>query len=726
MPNIVYSSEILYLKFPKLINNYSNINFQSKNLIDKSNLSVTSNIDSSNKYSPNLSSKFEKSEKKNKHNLNSEDSLEFKKTKNKLNKKIKKHTILDTEELFIDDSVELEAKNIASYKSNKYKKKNKNKNLNNLSTSFSQNQVVNREFNLTGPLTIQDLSFKLNIPEAEIITYLFLKGISVTINDIIDVVTIQEIASNYNFTVVESDINTTDILNYTRPFLSSNNEIIKRSPIITIFGHVDHGKTTLLDNIMKTHLARNEYGGITQSINSYELEWEYALGKYKLIFLDTPGHEAFSSMRLRGAKITDIALLVVAADDGLKPQTIESIKYILNMKLAHIVVINKIDKRDINILKIKEELSNYNMIPEEWGGDTKILEVSALTGQNIESLLTTICLLSDQQNYATNFNVPAQGTILEAYLDNKKGIVVHALVQQGILKIGDIIVSGNIFGKVKSLFNIKNQQVNQVYSSSIIKILAFSSSPKSGSSFFQVDNEKQAKQFIDLENDRNIKVTKNFKVLNKKVSFDSYKSIKQLNLILKTDTQGTLEALINSLVKIPQSKVQINLIDGSFGNISSKDIELALASNSILIGFQVDVSNHITNLVKQYNLNLHIFYVIYDLLNYVQKCMLDLIDIEYENVFIGSATVQTVFSINKGYVAGCLVNEGMLKKMCYIYVYQATNLIYHGFLTSLKRMKNDVNEVLVNHECGVMCDYNEWKVKDLIKAYDLKPKEKTL
>lgn len=722
MSNIVYSNEILYLRFPKLLNSYSNIATQAKSVIGKANLPLsTKDGDNSNKYS--LSSG--KNEKKNKHNLNSEDILESKKNKSKLNKKVRKNAILDTDDLLIDDSVDLDNKNINSYQSNKHKKRNKGKNFNEILPSSDQNQSLNSEVILDSSLSVQDLSTKLHIPEAEIIKYLFLQGISATINDVIDISIAKEIALNYNVSVIEDNSKVLEIANQANK-LSLNDQVIKRAPVITIFGHVDHGKTTLLDAIMKTHVVKYEYGGITQAINGYEAEWEYELEKYKLVFLDTPGHEAFTSMRLRGAKITDIALLIVAADDGLKPQSIESIEYILSMKLAHIVVINKIDKVDTNVSKIKQELSNYNMVSEEWGGNTKIVEVSALTGKNIDNLLSTICLLAKLNNYTTDFNLPAEGTILEAYLEKKQGIVANALVQRGILKVGDIIVSGKVYGKVKSLLDINNKKVTQVYSLSIIKILAFSLPPESGSNFLQVNDEKKAKQLVHFYNYKNVGIVKSLKTLNKKISSDSSKSIKKFNLILKTDTQGTLEALINSLAKISQSKVQINLINGNVGNITSKDIELALAANSAVIGFQVEASSNIINLVKQYNLNFKMFYVIYDLLDYIQQYMLNLVDVEYENIFVGSAIVQTVFSINKGSVAGCLVNEGSLKKMSYIYVYQGINLVYNGFLISLKRMKSDVDEVLVNNECGVMCEYNDWKVKDLIKAYDLMPKEKTL
>lgn len=726
MSNIVYSSEILYLRFPKLISNYSNTKFYDKNSTNKLNQFIhakNKNEDNSKKYTINLSNKLDKNERKYKNRLNLEETLESK--KNKLDKKVRKNSILNTENFFIDDSIDLDIKNSDTYKINKYRKKEKNKNINNSSLIFNHNTITKRAVNLSSALSIQDLSSKLNIPEAEIIKYLFLQGISVTVNDIIDIVIAKKIALHYSFEIIENNIENIH-LKIQNNNLNFNNQPTRRPPVITIFGHVDHGKTTLLDSIMKTNLVNQEYGGITQAINGYEIELRYNSELYKLVFLDTPGHEAFMSMRLRGAKITDIALLVVAADDGLKPQTIESIKYILSMELAYIVVINKIDKSDIDLFKIKEELSTYNIVSEEWGGNAQIVEVSALNGQNIDILLSKICLLVELQNLKADFTQFAEGTILEAYLDKKKGIVARALVQQGTLKMGDLIVAGTIYGKVKNLLDISNKQLTNAYPSSIVQILAFSLPPESGSKFIVVNNEKEAKQLINANSNTSLEIKEKLKKLNKKIAISTNNKIKQLNLILKTDTQGALEALMSSLIQIPQKKVQINLINANVGNFSYTDIELALTSGSILIGFQVDTSNDINNLVKQHNLNLKKFNVIYDLLNYIQDYMLSLVDLEYEYIFIGSALVQNIFSVNKGYVAGCIVNEGILKKMSYIYVYQEDNLVYSGFLTSLKRVKNDVNEVTLKNECGVMCNYNDWKIRDVIKAYDLKPKEKSL
>nr|QCI06546.1 Translation initiation factor 2 [Erythroglossum lusitanicum] len=574
-------------------------------------------------------------------------------------------------------------------------------------------------------MSIQELSYKLNIPEAEIITYLFLKGISTTINQVIDISIAKKVALKYDFNILDDEeINQVKMNSLNKKKNLSENSI--RAPIVTIFGHVDHGKTTLLDYILKTNCVSKEYGGITQAITGYEIDWLYNSNVFKLVFLDTPGHEAFSSMRLRAAKVTDIALLVIAADDGLRPQTIESIKYILEMQLSYIIIINKIDKTDIDVIRIKEELSKYNILSEEWGGDALIVEVSAITGKNIELLLSNICLLSNCKKLTANPNQYAEGTILESNLDKQKGIIANIIIQNGTLKIGDIIIAGNIYAKVKSLISSNNIQIPFSGPSSIVKVLGFSKLPESGILFNVVNDEKQAKQYIQKFSNSYYNLNQALKSLNTRVTLKDKNKLKQLSLIIKTDTLGSLEAILNSLSKISQKKVQINIIAANSGNISSTDIELALTTKSILIGFNIDITNYINNLVKKNILILKVFNVIYNLLDYIENCMMNLIEIEYKRVFIGRATVQTVFYMNKGSVAGCVVNDGKLRKMSFIIVYRDNNIVYEGKLNSLKHLKDDVEEVFVNKECGLMCDYNLWQTSDIIESYDLIPEKKSL
>nr|QCI08217.1 Translation initiation factor 2 [Pterothamnion crispum] len=730
--------KVWYLSYPKLIEAVTfNSVTKTKSLVNINNTFV--NISDKNS---NLNS-FNKFDKKNKSNSKAEDLLEIKKKKNKLQKKNRKQISLENEDLFIsktskvilnDDNLNTEL--IKAHKINKNKKKSKlkqdfNESIINLDVD-SNHLSTNKEIIINSPLTIQELSYKLSIPEAEIITNLFLKGISVTINQVIDVSIATDLASQYNFIVLNesSTKNFKLASHYNLNDSSLSNNIVKRNPIITILGHVDHGKTTLLESILNTNLVQKEKGGITQSIDSYDIEWLHDSYLYKLVFLDTPGHEAFSSMRMRGTQVTDIALLIVAADDGLKPQTVESIKYILDKQLPYIVVINKIDKSDINIIKIKEELASYNIIDEKWGGNAIFVEVSALKRQNIDTLLSNICILSDLQLLKANPDQLAQGTILEAHLDQKQGPIANIVVQNGTLKVSDIIISGNIYGKVKVILNNIGNKIQKALPSSIVQVLGFPVVPHAGMSFHIVHDKKKAKEYIseNIINIENLNIALN--ILNNRVTLDSCNNnfnIKHINLILKTDTQGSSEAIINAFNQISQEKVQINILNISSGNISNNDIELALASNSLIIGFKVDIPNSIRHIIKKYNLSVVSFNVIYDLLDHITSYMLKLVDPEYDKVILGKAVVQTVFYINKGSVAGCFVKSGKLKKQSYLNIYRENELIHNGILSSLKRMKDDVDEVPEGNECGVMSnDYTLWKNNDIIEAYELDEKEKQL
>jgi len=713
----IYSDKILYLNSPKLITNFKNnsnnytFNSQPTNLIisNKINKSILNNDIGNNKF-----------DKRYKNNLVSQDNVEIKKSKVRTSKKYKKQEILENEELFFNQSSSV----LNSHKITKYKKKNKKFNANQNNTiNNSDSSRVDKDIIISRPLTVQELSNQLNISEAKIITDLFLQGISVTINDLIDIDISIEIAKKYDFNIVNpciSSVKSSEKIDY-------NDSLIKRPPLITILGHVDHGKTTLFDAILNTQFTSQEFGGITQNINGYEIDHLYNNDLYKLVFIDTPGHEAFSSMRFRGSKITDIALLVVAADDGLKPQTIESIKYILEMDLLYIVVINKIDKKNINISKIKENLMAYNIISQDLGGDAVFVEVSALENINIDLLLSNICLISDLNKFVSNPNRLAEGTVLESHLNKKQGLIANLVIQNGSLKIGDWIVAGHIYGKVKNIKDFQNNRLNEALPSSIVKVLGFSSSPESGISFQVVSTEKEAKIYINSFNyDSNTILNNSLKSLNSRVTFNREKNLKKLNLIIKTDTQGSLEAIINSLSKISQSKVQFNILSADASNISNTDLELALATNSIIIAFGLDISLYINHSVKQNSLILKTFNIIYDLLDYIKTYMLDLIDIEYEHLLIGNAIVKEVFFINKGLAAGCLVTEGKIKKSSYICIYRNKDLVYEGYIISLKHLKEDIEEVVLNKECGIMCDYNEWEKGDIIYAYELHPKEKSL
>lgn len=682
-------------------------------------------------------------DKKNKNSVHSEDILDIRKKKNKLQKKSRKQVALEGDELFRNNSTNLifneENLNndvIKVPKISKNKKKNQNKtytsNLNhneeiNKETCF---ESLNKEIIINSPVTIQELSSKLQIPEAEIIKYLFLQGIPVTINQIIDIVMVKDIALNYGI-IVKDDIydNLTNPITLDTSFDNSSYNLIERPPIITVLGHVDHGKTTLLDSILKTNVVKKEFGGITQAIANYEVKFLYEANLYKLVFLDTPGHQAFSSIRARGAEVTDLILLVVAADDGLKPQTVEAINHIFDNNLPYLVAINKIDKPGINTLKVKEELANYNIIDPSLGGDAIIVEVSALKQTNINALLSQICLLSNLQNLKANPDQLASGTIIETYLDIKRGPVAILVIKNGSLKVGDFIVAGNVYAKVKIIINNIREKQELALPSSIVQILGFSSLPQAGESFYVVNNKKSAEYDVRIDQENNKRRTLNN--LNNRITWDSSHNkgvnLKNLNLILKTDAQGSSEAIINALHNISQDKVQINILQLNFGNISHRDIELASTSNSIIIGFNVHISSKANDLAKQLNVLVKTFHIIYEMIDYIIVNMLNLVEPEYDQLMIGKAIVQNVFYINKGCVAGCIVTEGKLTKNASLNIYRNSQKIHSSILNSLKRMKDNVNEVLYNTECGVMCyDYNLWNVGDIVEAYELKEKVKKL
>nr|QCI06298.1 Translation initiation factor 2 [Dictyurus purpurascens] len=727
MINTLNNDKLLYLKFPKIITNFFVDNSQIKSSILLNHIDNTFIDINKSKINSNINNKFDK---KHKNNVISENILDIRKNKNKLNRKNKKKEVLDKEDLFFNQESSSLVKSNKTIKSKKKHKPllfNGSKNIDVLSREDQNLSIPNKSVVINSPLSIQELSLKLDIPEAEIITNLFLKGISVTINNVIDVSIAKKLALDYNFNILDFNPDKYIETKKTKKTLKVI-ENVKRPPIITILGHVDHGKTTLLDSILKTNLVKQEYGGITQSISGYEIEWKHELILHKLVFLDTPGHEAFSSMRSRSTRITDIIILVVAADDGLKPQTVESIKYILDMKLPYIVVINKIDKESINIVKIREQLLNYNIVSKEWGGDAHILEISALKNINIDILLSNLCLLSDELKLTANPSQLAEGVILESYLSKKEGIVSNIIIQNGTLNIGDLIIAGNTYGKVKSLVNTSNAKIRYALPSSIVKVLGFSTTPQSGMFCRVVKNEKEAKQCVNnfLYKNNQQYLSDNLKSLNSRVTINNNNSLKQLDLIIRTNTQGSLEAISESFSKFPQNKVQLNVISAHQGNISNTDVNLALTTNALIIAFNVNASIKINNLIKQNNLILKEFTIIYDLLDYIKNYMLNLIDAEYKHVFIGRAVVQQIFYINKGSVAGCLVKEGKLKKMSYITVYRNNDIVYQGYLDSLKHIKEDVDEVFNNNECGVMCEYNLWKKMDIIEAYELYPKEKSL
>nr|YP_009394553.1 translation initiation factor 2 [Vertebrata thuyoides]ARW63115.1 translation initiation factor 2 [Vertebrata thuyoides] len=730
LSNLEYYDDILFLTHPKIlvVNNINN-----KFAVDVKNIITVDGDKTKNTNSMKFEKKYRSTA-----NIDDKDSIKSKKNKSKLgkvkdrndNNEVKKFT-KKTDDLLITEVESLHTLKIrkASLKNKKNRSLSTGIVNDKLAKTIDQNFTHSSESSKTlfidNPLSIKDFALKINISEAEIITYLFInKGISATINEILDLNMCNDLAEYYGFKLLKSK---SDYFSssFTLSKYNSSSKVIKRSPLITILGHVDHGKTTLLDSILQTNLVDKEVGGITQSISAYEVFYQYSELNLKLVFLDTPGHESFKLTRLRGVEVTDIVLLVIAIDDGLKPQTIESINYVKKMNLQCIVVLTKSDKSINNLQKIKEDLASHDLLCYDWGGNVDYIQVSAINGYNIDKLLASICSLAQSQNLLANPKEQASGVIIDAFLDKQKGPVAILVIQNGTLKMGDMIVSENLLGRVKNIINCSSCSLEEAGPSSIVKVLCFSSVPKSGSAFISFNNEKEAKKYCGSyveTQQKNLSLS----VLNKRISLTNVSKHKELKLIIKADTQGSLEAIIDVLSNISQEKVQVNIIAASFGNITNNDIHLSMTTKSSLLAFSVDALPQINILIKKYKINFNIFYIIYDLLDYVTNLMLDLVEPEYSMTLTGNVSIKTIFKMNKGFVAGCVVTNGTINSKSYIYVYRKNVIVYKGYITSLKYMKTDVDEVLFPSECGLMSDFQDWQQSDLIEAYDTVIKEKEL
>ena len=703
---------ILYLKSPKLLSNiitYSNTS--------QYNLNVQNLIEQNESY-------LVKNEKNAKSNYKEIDFIENKKNKNK--KKVRSKVYLDKNIAHIKEDLDFNESNsdllIRNSKTLKSRKNHKNKNL---VQAINNKELFSKDIYLDDLLTVQELAFKLHVSTADIIKWLFLQGISVTINQSLDLSISMLVAKHYSFNVLQRQEEQKTIISKQL----DEQEGVLRAPVVTLLGHVDHGKTSLLRAIRQDKNLIKEAGNITQTIGSYEVLINHSSPIDKLIFLDTPGHEAFFTMRERGANTTDIVVLVIAADDGLKPQTIEAIKHINNKQLPFIIAINKVDKLEANIDKLKKQLSEFQIDSITNPNCQQIIEVSALSGYNVDVLLSALINCSKVYQWKSNLDKKAEGTILEAYLNKKKGPIAQLLIKNGTLYLGDFVVAGNFYGKVKAIYNGLNKQVNYVKSTALAEVLCFPEVPTAGLSFTIVKNEKEAKALSMQYSDSNNGVS----ILNNRISLDdiSHKSSKiirkQLNLIIKTNTKGSIDAIVYALSRLPQEKVQINLIMASCGEVSLKDIELAMTSNSVILVFCMNLSTSILQYANKKFVFLKSFPVIYDLIDCVKQQMLEFVDIEYSKNILGQGEVKNLFVINKGVVAGCLVRSGKLKKKAYFELTRDNQRVYIGLIDSLKRIKEDVEEVNEGNECGVLCqDYTSWLVGDYIECYELKPLKKTL
>ncbi|PSB67647.1 translation initiation factor IF-2, partial [filamentous cyanobacterium CCP1] len=507
----------------------------------------------------------------------------------------------------------------------------------------------------------------------------------------------------------------------------------RRPPVVTIMGHVDHGKTTLLDAIRKTKVAQGEAGGITQHIGAYHVDMGAEGETQQVVFLDTPGHEAFTAMRARGARVTDIAILVVAADDGVQPQTIEAISHAKAAEVPIIVAINKIDKEDASPDRVKQELTEYGLVPEEWGGDTIIVPVSAIKGENLDGLLEMILLVAEVEDLYANPDRLAKGTVIEAHLDKAKGPVATLLIQNGTLRVGDVLVAGSVFGKVRAMVDDRVERVEAAGPSFAVEVLGLSDVPAAGDEFEVYKEEKEARSVASSRTVQQRQSRLQQAMASRRVSLNSLSAqaqegeLKELNLILKADVQGSVEAILGSLQQLPQKEVQVRVLLAAPGEITETDVDLAAASNAVIIGFNTTFASGARHAADELGVDVRDYNIIYKLLEDVQGAMEGLLEPELVEEPLGQAEVRAIFQIGRGIVAGCYIQSGKMIRNCRVRVLRNKQVIHEGNLDSLKRMKEDVKEVNAGYECGIGVDsFKDWNEGDIIESFRLVTKRRTL
>ncbi|MGG6295830.1 translation initiation factor IF-2 [Leptolyngbya sp. AN02str] len=586
---------------------------------------------------------------------------------------------------------------------------------------------------LTGGLSVAELAEQLVVPDTEIIKTLFTKGIMTSVNQILDIPTATIVAEELGV-LVDTAAQEAEAKKVTEMISADDlQHLQRRPPVVTIMGHVDHGKTTLLDSIRKTKVAQGEAGGITQHIGAYHVDVEHNGKSEQVVFLDTPGHEAFTAMRARGARVTDIAVLVVAADDGVRPQTIEAISHAKAAEVPVVVAINKVDKEEANPDRVKQELMEHNLVPEEWGGDTIMVPVSALTGDNLDNLLEMLLLVAEVEDLHANPDRPARGTVIEANLDKSKGPVATLLVQNGTLRVGDVLVAGSVFGKVRAMIDDRGHRVDSVSPSFAVEVLGLSDVPAAGDEFEVYREEKEARSIADKRMDQQRQSRLQQAMASRRVSLNTLSAqaqegdLKELNLVLKADVQGSVEAILGALQQLPQKEVQVRVLLAAPGEITETDVDLAAASNAVIVGFNTTFASGARKAADEADVDVRDYTIIYNLLDDVQGAMEGLLDPELVEEPLGEVEVRAVFKVGNGTVAGCYVKSGKAIRNCKIRVRRGGQEIFSGTLDSLKRMKDDVKEVNAGYECGLGCDdFKDWQEGDMVETYRLATKRRTL
>ncbi|EFE87285.1 translation initiation factor IF-2 [Fusobacterium periodonticum] len=578
-----------------------------------------------------------------------------------------------------------------------------------------------------GELTLGDFAEKLGVNSGEIIKKLFLKGQMLTINSPITLEMAEELAGEYDALVEEEQEVELDFgEKFALEIEDREADLKERPPVITIMGHVDHGKTSLLDAIRTTNVVEGEAGGITQKIGAYQVVKD---GK-RITFIDTPGHEAFTDMRARGAQVTDIAILVVAADDGVMPQTVEAISHAKVAKVPIIVAVNKIDKPEANPMKVKQELMEHGIVSVEWGGDVEFVEVSAKKKINLDGLLDTILITSEILELKGNVRKRAKGVVLESRLDPKIGPIADILVQEGTLKIGDVIVAGEVQGKVKALLNDKGERVENAIVSQPVEVIGFNNVPDAGDTMYVIQNEQHAKRIVEeVRKERKIQET-----TKKTISLESlsdqlkHEDLKELNLILRADSKGSVDALRDSLLKLSNDEVAVNIIQAASGAITESDIKLAEAAGAIIIGFNVRPTTKALKEAEASKVEIRTSGIIYHIIEDIEKALAGMLDPEFKEEYQGRIEIKKVFKVSKvGNVAGCVVIDGKVKNDSNIRILRDNVVIYEGKLASLKRFKDDAKEVVAGQECGLGVEnFNDIKDGDVVEAFEMVEIKRTL
>ena len=569
-------------------------------------------------------------------------------------------------------------------------------------------------------LTIKELAEKMKLQPSAIIKKLFLQGKVVTVNQEIDYEQAEEIALEYDV-LCEKEEKVDVIAELLKEDEESEEDMVPRPPVVCVMGHVDHGKTSLLDAIRQTNVTAKEAGGITQHIGAYVVE----INGQKITFLDTPGHEAFTAMRMRGAQATDIAILVVAADDGVMPQTVEAINHAKAAGVEIIVAINKIDKPSANIDRVKQELSEYELIPEDWGGTTICVPVSAHTKEGIQDLLEMILLTAEVKELKANPNRKARGLVIEAELDKGKGPVATVLVQKGTLHVGDNVAVGPCHGKVRAMMDDKGRRVKEAGPSTPVEILGLNDVPGAGEIFMAMDSDKEARHFAETfiaeSKNKLIEETKTKLSLDDLFSQIKAGNVKELPLIVKADVQGSVEAVKQSLVKLSNEEVVVKVIHGGVGAINESDVSLAAASNAIIIGFNVRPDATAKSVAEQEKVDIRLYRVIYQAIEDVEAAMKGMLDPVYEEKVIGHAVIRQIFKASGvGNIAGCYVLDGKFQRDCSCRVTRDGEKLFDGKLASLKRFKDDVKEVAAGYECGLVFEkFNDIQEDDMVEAYTM-------